>query len=212
MCDLSAPFTWIKTCEKKALQFRAALRYSLSTTCLIYRVLFQVVAVMRSILSSKFVSLAILVVVVAVGTATCQYGASNAGPDHQQPVSEDPHCTYLSETAFEDNAALDKFRFELPLTSREHCCEVCRATPQCHVSMYVQWNGVNHGKLSDWNVTGSCWLRGLVNTSLPTHKANTTACVVKARPEPPTAPPAAAKNVLYVRTPQTFYRAGCIGG
>ena len=107
-------------------------------------------------------------------------------------------CSFRTDMAYMGNAALDSWHWELPLTSAAHCCEVCRATPECHVANYAAWNGTNHGVFSDWNITGSCWMRGRVNLTRATRKANTTACVVQSRPAPPAAPPAAAKNVLYI--------------
>ena len=107
-------------------------------------------------------------------------------------------CTFRENTAFMGNAALDGWHQELPMSSRFECCEVCRATPQCHVANFAEWKGENQGRPSNWNITGSCWMRGRVNASLPTAKANVTACLVASRPPPPSAPPARARNVLYI--------------
>eukprot|EP00937_MAST-01D_sp_MAST-1D-sp2_P007299 g7299.t1 len=96
------------------------------------------------------------------------------------------------------NATLDDWHQELPMSSRWECCEVCRATPECHVANFAEWRGTNQGKISDWNITGGCWMRGRINTSMPTTKANVTACLVASRPTPPAAPPAHARNVLYI--------------
>ena len=118
-------------------------------------------------------------------------GGSAARPDPGR-------CTFLENTAFMGDAALDSWHHELPMSSRWECCEACRATPACHVANFAEWKGTNEGKRSDWNITGGCWMRGRVNTSLPASKTNVTACIVASRPPPPAAPPARARNVLYI--------------
>ena len=85
----------------------------------------------------------------------------------------------------------------MSVTSAGECCARCRAIPQCFVGNYVtlQPRKVAGG---NWNISGECWMRGEVDLTKKTPKANVTSCVVKSRPAPVRPAPAGAKNVLYM--------------
>jgi hypothetical protein len=107
-------------------------------------------------------------------------------------------CNFHADTAFE--AALDKFQQKVQATSKEECCAVCQGTPQCFVGNYVAWNGTYppYSKNTPVHIYGSCWMRGKINTSQPTTKSGTTACLVEEPAPKVKAAPKGAKNVLYI--------------
>ena len=104
-------------------------------------------------------------------------------------AAADDMCHFYPNTAFEEG--LDAWSAKAQATSKEECCAICRGTPQCFVGNYVSWGGIYPpypGK-GPVNIYGQCYMRGKVNTSAPTSKQNTTACLVAgARPAAKPAP------------------------
>eukprot|EP00035_Acanthoeca_spectabilis_P029845 m.6657 g.6657 ORF g.6657 m.6657 type:complete len:652 (+) comp3870_c0_seq1:1-1956(+) len=108
-------------------------------------------------------------------------------------------CNFVPGTAFETAVpGGEGVILKMPMTSQWECCAVCRREPRCFVGNYVADTKGNHGKPSDWNITGVCYMRGRVDTTKPTAKPNVTACLVEQRPPPMQPTPKGALNVLYV--------------
>ena len=105
-------------------------------------------------------------------------------PDAPLTVSESP-CTFVPDTAYATpTPGAEGVFLRLPMTSKWECCSICRRNPLCFVGNFVADKNGNHGKRSNWNITGDCFLRGQVDTTKPTHKPNVTACVVRRRAGP----------------------------
>ena len=99
-------------------------------------------------------------------------------------VSESP-CTFVPDTVYATpTPGAEGVFLRLSMTSKWECCSICRRNPLCFVGNFVADKNGNHGKRSNWNMTGDCFLRGQVDTTKPTHKPNVTACVVRRRAEP----------------------------
>ena len=106
-------------------------------------------------------------------------------------------CRFQTAVAYEQPVNGDTWHHQMSVTSAGECCGRCRGIAECYVGMY-QTHEPRHIGGGNWNISGTCWMRGQVDLTKPTAKENVTACVVGTRPAPTQAAPAGAKNVLYM--------------